>query len=108
MGAVLRGLFGGHILRMKRPAVSRPPLLSAAVAASALCLSGCASSPPKEISAGRLGTIATAPPQHGSYQEGASLEWLKFVVTASLNGYPTPDPVPAGYVLSKSKVRSSL
>jgi L-ascorbate metabolism protein UlaG (beta-lactamase superfamily) len=82
--------------------------LAAATAFGAVLAGGCAMPPPKEIHAGALGVIPASPPQRGTYQEGASVEWLKFVVTAAFDGYSDPDQVPGWQALPKHKVRAQL
>lgn len=86
----------------------RNRLPMAAAALFAIALAGCASPPPKEIYAGALGVIPASPPQQGTYQEGASPEWLKFVITAAFDGYSNPDEVPDWQALPKRQVRAQL
>jgi N-acyl-phosphatidylethanolamine-hydrolysing phospholipase D len=69
-------------------------------------LASCASQP-REIVAGDLGRIVVAPPQKGSYREGASAAWLKSVVISLFNGYAQHD-VPLRHALPKAKVHTGL
>jgi N-acyl-phosphatidylethanolamine-hydrolysing phospholipase D len=83
-------------------------LPSFAAAVFALIVAGCAGPAPKEIYAGALGIIPASPPQQGTYQEGASVEWLKFAVTAAFDGYSDPDQVPDWQMLPKRQIRAQL
>jgi hypothetical protein len=78
----------------------------AALGLAVSMLASCASQP-REIVVGDMGTIVVAPPQKGSYQEGASAVWLESVVVSIFNGY-AQHGVPLRHALPKEEVQSGL
>ena len=88
--------------------VRRNRLPVAAAAFFSLAVAGCGTQLPKEINAGALGTISVSPPQQGTYQEGASIDWLKFVVISAFDGYSDPEQVSQWQMLPKPGIRAQL
>ena len=88
--------------------VCRSRLLIAAATVLSFAVAGCASPPPKEIHAGALGIIPASPPQQGTYQEGASFDWLKFVVVSAFDGYSDPEQVSQWRILPKPQAHAQL